>query len=364
MRRRDLVAAALGPLGPSGPLGAAALPGGAGAAAPCATGHPGLGRGFHLGEVIGRTARDFDDMAAAGASLVRFGIPLRLAAGGGAWSVDAAAVGELHRQIALAASRGLRILPVLRPPSHAASPLWGSETLQASLEDVWRRLAASLAGHPTVAAFDLVNEPQPPGADLSQSALRWQRLALRLATAIRTEDPARTLVAAAAPGARPMAFRHLQPLPLPNLVYGVHLYEPFEFTHQRLGDPRFSEFVDFPGPVAGQGVWDKARLRDELAPVRAFAASHGATIHVGEFGAVRWAPGAARERYLGDLLALLEEARWGWTYHAFREWHGWDAEMTDGGTAAGPARERSRRAPVFVALRDAMQSCGATPRRG
>ena len=39
--------------------------------------HPGLGRGFHLGEVFGRTALDFADMAAMGATLVRFGIALQ-----------------------------------------------------------------------------------------------------------------------------------------------------------------------------------------------------------------------------------------------------------------------------------------------
>ena len=49
-----------------------------------------------------------------------------------------------------------------------------------------------------------------------------------------------------------------------------------------------------------------------------------AKIYAGEFSAVSWAEGA--DRYLADLISLFEEYGWDWSYHAFREWPGWDVE--------------------------------------
>ena len=326
------------------------------ACAQAACTHPGLGRGFHLGEVVGRTAQDFADMAAAGATLLRFGIALHPDAQGQRYEMPAAAQPELRRQLALARRHGLRLVLVLCPPPEPESALWTSPALQASLQAHWQRLAQELAGHAEVAAFDLVNEAHPPGLSFGSKQARWDALALRLIDAVRALDPARTIVLEPSPGARPMAFRTATKLPLDNLVYSVHMYEPFEFTHQRVGDPRFTAVVDYPGPVPGQGLWNRDRLQAELAPVQQFAQRHGVPIFVGEFGAPRWAPGAARERYIADLLVIFNTWRWSWTYHAWREWHGWDAEMRSGDTAPTPRRAAE---PTLALLRAALKDCGA-----
>ena len=318
--------------------------------------HPGLGRGFHLGEVFGRTAQDFADMAASGSTLVRFGIALQPDANVQRYQMPAAAMPELLRQLDLAREHSLRLVLVLRPPPEPESALWRSAALQASLVDHWRRLAQQLAGRAEVAAFDLVNEAHPPGLTFSLKQARWDALATRLIDAVRGEDRARTLVLEPSPGARPMAFRTATRLPHDNLVYSVHMYEPFEFTHQRVGDPRFQDVVDYPGPVPGQGVWNRDRLQAELAPVQQFADHHGVPIFVGEFGAPRWAPGSSRERYLGDLLSIFANWRWSWTYHAWREWHGWDAEMR---RSEGAATARSSSEPTVALLRAALLDCGA-----
>ena len=318
--------------------------------------HPGLGRGFHLGEVFGRTAQDFADMAAVGATLLRFGIALLPDAQGQRYEMPTAAMPELRRQLELARSHGLRLVLVLRPPPEPESTLWTSPALQASLIDHWRRLAQQLVGRTEVAAFDLVNEAHPPGLTFGFKQARWDALATKLIDTVRAVDPTRTLVLEPSPGARPMAFRTATKLPYDNLVYSVHMYEPFEFTHQRVGDPRFTDVVDYPGPVPGQGVWNRERLLAELAPVQQFGQRHGVPIFVGEFGVPRWAPGAARERYLGDLLALFHAWQWSWTYHAWREWHGWDAEMRSGDPLPTPRRANE---PTLVLLRAALLDCGA-----
>ena len=355
MKRREL-------LGLPAAAGMAGLMAGSGAAAsatPVRCVHPGLGRGFHLGEVFGRTAADFAAMAAAGCSLVRLGIALQPDTLGLQYQMSPLAMPELLRQLELARSHQMRLVLVLRPAPEPEAPLWASAPLQSSLIALWRDLARRLAGRGEVAAFDLVNEPHPPGLTFSLKQQRWDALATRLVQAVRAEDPQRVIVLEPSPGARPMAFATATRLPFDRLVYSVHMYEPFEFTHQRVGDPRFTGVVDYPGPVPGQGSWDRDRLQAELAPVKRFADRHGVEIYVGEFGAPRWAPGASRLRYLGDLLSIFAAWQWSWSYHAWREWHGWDAEMGASTGAEAGASERRSGEPVAQRLRAAMQDCGA-----
>ena len=62
--------------------------------------------------------------------------------------------------------------------------------------------------------------------------------------------------------------------------------------------------------------------------MRNFQLKYGARIYVGEFSAVRWAPGA--DRYLEDCISIFEEYGWDWSYHAFRESKTWDVEYEGG----------------------------------
>jgi endoglucanase len=96
-----------------------------------------------------------------------------------------------------------------------------------------------------------------------------------------------------------------------------------------------------------------------LAPVQQFAQQHGVEIFVGEFGAPRWAPNAARLRYLRDLLLIFDTWGWSWTYHGWREWHGWDAEMG----ADETRHERRANEPAYQLLRDALNACAVPASR-
>jgi hypothetical protein len=49
-------------------------------------------------------------------------------------------------------------------------------------------------------------------------------------------------------------------------------------------------------------------------------------IYLGEFSAIRWAPGDSAHQYLRDCIDIFEEYGWDWAYHAFREWDGWSVE--------------------------------------
>ncbi|MBR4617598.1 MAG: cellulase family glycosylhydrolase, partial [Kiritimatiellae bacterium] len=184
--------------------------------------------------------------------------------------------------------------------------------------DMWRQIARRFKGREGIYGYDLINEPchkrmAAPGFD-------YWNLQRKAAEAVRAEDPETPVVVTSNEWGGPGGFATLKPLPIENVIYQVHMYEPFEFTHQRvLGTRPWT--AEWPNTEKG---WGREFLTKALAPVRAFQEKYGAKIYVGEFSAVCWAPGA--EKYLEDAISVFEEYGWDWTYHAFREWPGWSVE--------------------------------------
>jgi hypothetical protein len=72
--------------------------------------------------------------------------------------------------------------------------------------------------------------------------------------------------------------------------------------------------------------WDKTALEQALLPAIEFQKRYNVHIYIGEFSAIRWAPGGSAARYLSDAIDIFEAHGWDWTYHAFREWNGWSVE--------------------------------------
>ncbi len=62
---------------------------------------------------------------------------------------------------------------------------------------------------------------------------------------------------------------------------------------------------------------------------------------MGEFSAVRWAPGAVD--YLADSTALFDQLGWDWSYHAFVEWHGWSVQIGEDKYVTTPAPSPTER---------------------
>ncbi len=191
---------------------------------------------------------------------------------------------------------------------------------------VWKRIAARFRDHPdkeALWAYDLLNEPKE-----SPLAATWQAAAdlhLRTARAIREIDPDMPLVVSSLNG-EPTAFKTLKPLPLEDVVYEFHMYEPFVYTHQFIlpeTTPADGKLLAYPGVIQGER-WDKERLRQKLKPVRDFQLRYGARILVGEFSSLVWSPNA--EIWLKDCIDIFEEYGWDYAYHSFREWEGFSLE--------------------------------------
>ena len=212
----------------------------------------------------------------------------------------------------------------------------------------WEKIARRFKGCETIAGYDLVNEPDQ-NAEVTYDFLQIQYLA---AQAIRKIDPEKTIYVTPRDWASPTAFETLQPLPLKNIAYTVHMYYPGSYTHQGVkkswNDVLQGKLLTYPGKIDGIYA-DKEALRKRLAPVRRFQQKYGAKILVGEFSVTRWAPGGAE--YLQDCISLFEEYGWDWCYHAFREWHGWSVEHSDDPRNLSPVPHTLRKQVLLDAFK-------------
>lgn len=216
----------------------------------------------------------------------------------------------------------------------------------------WGDLAAALQGHPAVAGYNVINEPAPerlgglaehaPGKD----ARAWyasQRgggrdlpaFYAQVVAAIRAVDPHTPVMLDAGWYGAADGFDYWPAaLPDPNVLYSVHMYEPWQVT----SDPSmFSRPLhDYPGlaSFAGQEEhWGRERVAQYLANFTRWAARAGLPrqrMVLGEFGCLRRWPGCAA--YLNDVLDAAEASGLHWAFYAFREdaWDGMDYELGTG----------------------------------
>ncbi len=109
--------------------------------------------------------------------------------------------------------------------------LWDRPDLQDRLIRLWTEIARHTRGEPTIAGYDLLNEPV-----VTRAPEQWHDLATRIAAAIRAVDPEHMLFVerlnAVANRWEEDDERNFFTIPDPNTVYEFHFYKPFLFTHQ------------------------------------------------------------------------------------------------------------------------------------
>ncbi|MBN2133694.1 MAG: cellulase family glycosylhydrolase [Sedimentisphaerales bacterium] len=202
---------------------------------------------------------------------------------------------------------------------------------QTKFKQVWNTIATrytNSAYRDTIWGYDLANEPQP--TEWREGALLWNDIAEQTAQMIREIDPVMPIIVETHIGG-PLEFQYFQPISVSNVIYSTHMYIPGEYTHQHVLEGLTNTY-SYPGIIpttgwAGTTNWNKEALEYVLRRAIAFATNYSAHIYIGEFSAVRWAVGASN--YLDDCISIFEQYGWDWSYHAFREWSGWDTEYSD-----------------------------------
>jgi len=320
-------------------------------------------KGFVLGGVESDVAL-LDAMARLGANLARIFFPLRRCRDCKQFGRAGNDVQALRRLLDRAAALGMRLVVVGSFDGIDAPGFWSDAELRASFVENWGWFANTFGAHPGLAGLDLMNEPNPPwpSGDIHEARSAWHPLAQAAISAIREAGARVPIVFEPVAGGNALGLRGMRPFADRNVVYSIHFYTPHDITHQQVSAP-WQRVIPYPaGPEWGLGRWDAelgtsridgVRLERELRHVVEFQARHDVPIYVGEFSCVRWAPNGSAQRWVTDCLALFTKYSWSWTYHEFRGWPGWDAEID---STDPTVSVRSIDAPVMQSLRRAMRS--------
>ena len=269
--------------------------------------------------------------------------------------------------------------------------LWIDETFQDQTLRFWRDLAMLLRDHPALVAYDLLNEPHPArtlaaiddasspefaewAASVKGTAADLNRFYRRLVAAIRTVDARTPIVVESASYASPGALAFLEPVEGDNVLYSFHFYEAWLYCTRRVNGGRYSYPDEMPiGWHEGTEAWSSQRFERLLEPVRRWARSHAVPTHrilVGELGCSRMSEGV--ERYLEDLLEVVNREGWHWAFYSYREdtWSEMDYELgsvdLDAETLARVQSGAMPRAeltpnPIFDVLARALAPSGEQP---
>jgi hypothetical protein len=188
-----------------------------------------------------------------------------------------------------------------------------------ALTHLWRHVARHFGRHKALLAYDLMNEP-PSGALHDD----WsKRVVPNLVRAIRDTDGETYIMIEPAGGRE--GLKSLVPPDDGRVVFSIHFYKPQQFTHQGVKGRPLG--VTYPGKIGGTTLspavyWNREKLRTSLQAARDFQQKHQVRLFIGEFGAIRWAPGAAL--WLADAISLFEEYGWDWCNHSYTGWNGWN----------------------------------------
>lgn len=172
-------------------------------------------------------------------------------------------------------------------------------------------------------AFEILNEVR----DVDPK--KWNQLAEKTIAALRAMNPTRKIIIGSTCWNSAHTLKELQVYEDENVIYTFHMYEPFEFTHQRgvlQVDPLFyNRTMPYPCEIEryrdyrrtlynDQNAYkdleqmDSRFIRQFLEPVKEFIKAHPDKIlWCGEFGTIRHANIRWRENWMRDVITFLKE---------------------------------------------------------
>lgn len=271
---------------------------------------------------------DYATIAGWGANVVRFGLDY-------AWyaSDRAQFFSVLDAHVRYAEANHLwMVLALYAPPGgstggFAQHCLWsdcpGGAADRRLLVSFWQDVARHYADQPTIAGYDLVNEPAPP------AAAEWYQLGQQIHDAIAAVDLRHLVIfESTASGLFSARLRGT------NVVYSDHLYAPMTFTTPHT----VPSSCTYPGPCEGR-YWDRSTLESDIRNGEfvdyRFSVANDVPLLVGEFGA-RKSPGYVQ--WASDQEDTLDALGIGWIVFTMREsGHGFGLyTCTDAGDLSCP----------------------------
>jgi endoglucanase len=221
-----------------------------------------------------------------------------------------------------------------------SNTLFTDRKMQLRFLKLWEAIAKHYINEKENIIFELLNEVVEP------DSTRWNKLAKKLVTAIRTIDKDRYIIIGGNHYNSINELKNIDILDDEKIIYTFHFYEPFIFTHQKASwmditkamteEQRYpAEVIDLiplikngpkeitESPQAKQFLsmttpyLDKELIRKLLKPALDFMNQTGKPLYCGEYGAIDHAPLKSRINWHKDFSALMNEyniARACWTY--------------------------------------------------
>ena len=206
-----------------------------------------------------------------------------------------------------------------------AFTLFDSRELQDRFVALWEEFERRFADYPDV-MFELLNEVRNINPEL------WNSLAAETLDAIRKMNRERAVIIGSTNWNNCNFLKDLKLYDDENVIYTFHIYDPFEFTHQRgvlqsaplyynrkmqYPSDDIERYRDFhrlihnnPELVMYEGYEriDRKLLEDILSPAIEFVKQHPDKIlWNGEFGTIRHADITSRENYMRDIISICRE---------------------------------------------------------
>ena len=213
--------------------------------------------------------------------------------------------------------------------------VWKDVAKQAAWAAMWKRTAQRYSNHRNVVGYDLMVEPNANDRLLQiwepeeffskykNSTYDWNQFARRILTEIRSVDKETPVIVGGMNYSSLDWLAALESFADPKVVYGVHNYEPNNFTHQSAKGTKTYPGV-FSPDGAGKTTVDKKWLSRKLSPISQFQSARRQPVVVNEFGSMRWEKGA--EAYFRDTTDLFESmgvnhAVWLWETSLTISWN-------------------------------------------
>lgn len=201
--------------------------------------------------------------------------------------------------------------------------LLDDKNLQNGFVKLWVYIEKRYANKPQV-AFELLNE-------LTGSSVEsWNQLAWRTIESIRALNKTRKIIVGGLDYNNVARLKDIEVRDDENVIYTFHIYEPFEFTHQRgvlqAATCFYNRDMPYPcedieryrhfrrtvwgavNPLAQYEKMDKKFIYNVLAPAKEFIEKNpNAILWCGEFGTIRHAKMEWRKAWFKDVISFLKE---------------------------------------------------------
>ena len=266
----------------------------------------------------------FADIKAAGFDTVR--IPVRWSAYTGSapdYTIDPAFMRDVTETVDTALSNGLNVILNVH---HFEELMADPQSEMRRLLAIWRQVGEAFANRPDDLWFEVLNEPNDKlEGKLMQGAQQLSYLG------IRETNPTRIIILGGEDWSGINSLPTNIAPPDENIVYTVHYYDPFGFTHQ------FASWVP-QELVNKKRNWgsrqDKAELKQAVEVIESFREAVKHPVFVGEFGVYDPVDNKERVEWAGAVVDAMDESGTPWclwafsnTFALYDENTGWDEDM-------------------------------------